>query len=169
LTAASTPRRGCSTDAEVQAALKNKKRKPVGQMQFSDKSEIYVVRNTVWAKAGAEDWGGCLCVGCLEKRLGRKLRPKDFADHPFNDMPGTPRLLERREGADEMPFEDFIYRLCRCHAKLYVDDCLGNKYTAEDLDDATETFLNMVAQRKLVVEVNEDRTRARLVPVIRSV
>jgi hypothetical protein len=45
-----------------------------------------------------EPRGGCLCIGCLEKRLGRKLRPKDFQrDHPFNrpNVPGTPRLMKR--------------------------------------------------------------------------
>jgi len=46
-----------------------------------------------------EGWGGCLCIGCLEKRIGRRLKPKDFLrDHPFNLMPGTQRLLERRGG-----------------------------------------------------------------------
>jgi hypothetical protein len=40
-----------------------------------------------------------LCIGCLEKRLGRRLKPKDFQrDHPFNayHMPCTPRLRDRR-------------------------------------------------------------------------
>jgi hypothetical protein len=41
--------------------------------------------------------GGCLCIGCLEKRIGRRPKPKDFdPDHPFNEMPTTPRLLDRR-------------------------------------------------------------------------
>jgi hypothetical protein len=37
-------------------------------------------------------FGGCLCIRCLEKRLGRQLKPKDFLrDHEFNDLrvPGT--------------------------------------------------------------------------------
>jgi len=45
-----------------------------------------------------EPYGGCLCIGCLENRIGRKLKPRDFTRHTFNDMPGTDRLLERREG-----------------------------------------------------------------------
>ena len=42
--------------------------------------------------------GGFLCVGCIEKRLGRRLRPKDFQlEHTFNrNLPGTPRLLNRQ-------------------------------------------------------------------------
>lgn len=61
--------------------------------------EVYTVRNKVWKAAGMEPFGGCLCIGCLEKRLGRKLRPKDFPrDHPFNSWPGTRRLIERRGG-----------------------------------------------------------------------
>jgi hypothetical protein len=60
-------------------------------------SEVYMVRESVWKKAGMEPFGGCLCIGCLEKRLGRKLKPKDFPAHPFNGMPGSPRLLKRRK------------------------------------------------------------------------
>ena len=42
-------------------------------------------------------YSGCLCIGCLEQRIGRKLMPMDFPDHVFNtDLPGTPRLMERR-------------------------------------------------------------------------
>jgi hypothetical protein len=63
-------------------------------------SEVYTVREAVWKAAGMEPFGGCLCIGCLEKRLGRRLKPKDFLrGHPFNhpDMPGTPRLKNRRK------------------------------------------------------------------------
>ena len=59
-----------------------------------------MVKPAVWKAAGMDDFsGGCLCVGCLEKRLGRILNPKDFLrNHPFNSMPGTKRLLARRDG-----------------------------------------------------------------------
>src|ERR1700730_7195455 len=49
--------------------------------------------------AGMQPMGGCLCIGCLEKRLKRPLKPKDFArSHEFNNpgIPGTPLLLKRR-------------------------------------------------------------------------
>jgi hypothetical protein len=46
-----------------------------------------------------ETMGGCLCIGCLEKRLGRRLGPKDFLrHHAFMRLPGTERLLNRRDG-----------------------------------------------------------------------
>lgn len=67
--------------------------------KITDWSEVYTVRTAVWKAAGMEPMGGCLCIGCLEQRLGRRLRPKDFLrGHSFNssDFPGTPRLLERR-------------------------------------------------------------------------
>jgi hypothetical protein len=65
--------------------------------RIGPESEVYTVRPAVWKKAGMEEMGGCLCIGCLEKRIGRRLKPKDFArDHPFNAMPGTQRLLDRR-------------------------------------------------------------------------
>jgi hypothetical protein len=65
----------------------------------NSRSEIYHVRAKVWQAAGMEPWGGCLCVGCIERRLGRTLRPKDFQrGHALNDfqMPATERLLKRR-------------------------------------------------------------------------
>lgn len=62
-------------------------------------TEKYTVTPAVWKAAGMEPMGGCLCIGCLEKRIGRTLVPDDFdQDHPFNQMPGSPRLLSRRGG-----------------------------------------------------------------------
>lgn len=64
---------------------------------IGNSSEVYMVRDQVWKKAGMEPFGGCLCIGCLERRLRRKLKPKDFARHVFNGMPGSARLLQRRK------------------------------------------------------------------------
>ena len=89
---------GMSTRAELEAAFAADKSKGVEQ-RITAESEVYIVRNVVWAAAGMKPLGGCLCIGCLEKRLGRCLRPKDFLrSHVFNSsrMPGTPRLLKRR-------------------------------------------------------------------------
>jgi hypothetical protein len=66
---------------------------------INNRSEVYLVRRAVWQAAGMEPWGGCLCIGCLEQRLGRRLKPKDFLrDHEFNHprIPGTARLKRRR-------------------------------------------------------------------------
>jgi hypothetical protein len=96
---------GMSTRVELEAAFAALK--AAGKTDPSDgveqcitsRSEVYTVRDRVWQAAGMEPWGGCLCIGCLEKRLGRLLRPKDFQrGHVFNlpHIPGTPRLLKRR-------------------------------------------------------------------------
>ena len=64
---------------------------------YGELTEIYMVAEPIWEAAGMEPMGGCLCVGCLEKRLGRTLTPKDFLrEHSCNKMPGTKRLLARR-------------------------------------------------------------------------
>jgi hypothetical protein len=71
----------------------------IATLTINSQSEIYTVRDRVWQAAGMEPMGGCLCIGCLEKRLGRRLRPKDFVhDDGFNSprLPGTTRLLQRR-------------------------------------------------------------------------
>jgi hypothetical protein len=68
-------------------------------------SEVYQVRDAVWKRAGMEPEGGCLCIGCLEKRLGRRLKPKDFPhDAGLNDprVPGTARLQKRRKNWQQL-------------------------------------------------------------------
>jgi len=51
-----------------------------------------------WEAANMELMGGCLCIGCLEKRFGRTLTSKDFMrNHPLNSLPGTKRLLARHD------------------------------------------------------------------------
>ena len=97
---------GMMTRIELEEAIKAAKaakmwgREDQGIPQtVDDQSEVYHVREAVWKAAGMEPFGGCLCVGCLEKRLGRKLRPKDFLrGHGYNlpRVPGTPRLMSRR-------------------------------------------------------------------------
>jgi len=70
----------------------------VATYTFNEHCEVYTVRDSVWKAAGMEPMGGCLCIGCLEDRLGRKLTPKHFPRrHPFNSLPGTERLIERRD------------------------------------------------------------------------
>lgn len=69
-----------------------------GGLEVTENSEIYCVGDEQWADAGMDEMDGCLCISCLEKRLGRKLKPDDFVDdHPLNEIPGTPRLMNRRE------------------------------------------------------------------------
>src|SRR6516164_5932789 len=58
-------------------------------MTLTPDSEIYAVKNRLWKAAGMEPWGGCLCVGCLERRIGRRLRPKDFDRNPCVQQPGN--------------------------------------------------------------------------------
>jgi hypothetical protein len=47
-------------------------------------TEYYTVHDAVWADAGMGD--GCLCIGCLESRLGRRLHRADFTSAPVNDL-----------------------------------------------------------------------------------
>jgi hypothetical protein len=89
---------GLSTRAEMYKAFVIEGKESLEQ-KIDWQSELYVVRNVIWAKAGMEPFGGCLCIGCLEGRLRRSLKPKDFDhSHPFNrpDFPATDRLLNRR-------------------------------------------------------------------------
>jgi hypothetical protein len=55
------------------------------------KHEYYMVRDRVWSAAGMPDrpmnyHGDFLCIGCLERRLGRKLRRRDFTPALVNEI-----------------------------------------------------------------------------------
>jgi hypothetical protein len=69
------------------------------EFKFDRQTEVYHVRDSVWKQSGMRPWQGCLCVGCLEKRIGRQLTPKDFDSNDrktWAAMPSTERLLNRR-------------------------------------------------------------------------
>lgn len=92
-------------EQSMRAAKKAGRLEQWGTKQTLDnRSEGYIVHDHVWQKAGMEEgYSGCLCIGCLEKRIGRRLQPFDFvAEHPFNDprIPGTKRRLERLLGTE---------------------------------------------------------------------
>jgi hypothetical protein len=102
---------GCDTREEAEQSMRAaKKAGPLDQwrvpQRYDSRSEVYIVHRHVWKKAGMKEYGGCLCIGCLEKRIGRKLEPYDFPpDHPFNDtslLPGTRRRFERLTGAETL-------------------------------------------------------------------
>jgi hypothetical protein len=61
------------------------------------KWEWYMVHDWLWKSAGMPE-AGYLCIGCLERRIGRELKPDDLIGaelrraHPWD----TPRLASRR-------------------------------------------------------------------------
>ena len=65
--------------------------------------EFYMVRNEIWDEYGPKT--GCLCIGCLEDRIGRQLRPDDFKDAPINTNPDQHRSdrLQDRLGIMPLP------------------------------------------------------------------
>lgn len=46
--------------------------------------EYYMVTDSCWKRAGMQPLGGMLCIGCLEKRLGKKLTARNFTDCSLN-------------------------------------------------------------------------------------
>jgi hypothetical protein len=91
---------GAPTRAEMEEQFRKNGKSSV---TYSAQSEVYMVHGHVWAKAGVAPYGGVLCIGCLEKRIGRELRPEDFpADHSFMSLPGTSRLLRRQGRRDPL-------------------------------------------------------------------
>jgi hypothetical protein len=79
-------------------------------------NEYYAVTDEIWnSVVTKEDNDIMLCIGCLEKRMGRQLNNSDFKRCPANIIVGwdekSPRLIDRitnRKGRDD--FFDFDYR-----------------------------------------------------------
>lgn len=64
-------------------------------------AEYYMVTEEVWAQAIPEpERHRMCCIGCLEKRLGRRLVPEDFPPYPINRgaFPMGRRLMNRVTG-----------------------------------------------------------------------
>lgn len=55
--------------------------------------EYYMVTDSIWNQYGARS--GMLCIGCLEKRMGRQLTPNDFPEAIIND-PNCGRRMSQR-------------------------------------------------------------------------
>lgn len=59
--------------------------------------EYYMVRKRLWDKYGAGD--EMLCVGCLERQMGRKLKAADFIRCEVNTAMGQSMRLQDRLNA----------------------------------------------------------------------
>jgi hypothetical protein len=71
------------------------------RVDTSEIGEYYMVADAIWERYGPTD--GCLCIGCLEDRMGRRLQPDDFKDIPLNNDRGRCRSerLRDRLGLDQ--------------------------------------------------------------------
>ena len=63
--------------------------------------EWYMIRDALWSAAGMTPDGGCLCIECLENRIGRQLTYTDFTNARVNDPNGSHsvRLRDRLQQA----------------------------------------------------------------------
>lgn len=82
-------------------------------------NEYYMVTNACWKRSGMNTHGGMLCIGCLEKRLGKKLTPRNFTDCPLNwrniCIPeyASPRLISRLLGGPNSKWRKGALELLR--------------------------------------------------------
>jgi hypothetical protein len=61
--------------------------------------EFYMVHDWIWLSVMPSPHCGKLCIGCLERKLGRKLISSDFTNFPINYVsswnPKSQRLMDR--------------------------------------------------------------------------
>lgn len=78
-----------------------------------DTGEYYMLRSDLWRGLTGSRYG-YLCIGCLEARLGRRLRLDDFMLCPLNCMidagtfhrASSARLRDRLAGMADVPWGD---------------------------------------------------------------
>ena len=75
--------------------------------RIDEHTEMYMVKDAVWEKAGMKPFGGC-----LKLRLGRRLGPEDFdRSSPLENTIlctyGSPRPLDRRRPWPRSMFRRF--------------------------------------------------------------
>ena len=65
----------------------------------------YMVHDHVWKAGGLPEYGGMLCVGCLEERIGRRLCRDDFKNASLNGLTDQSLRLQDRmnERGPEVP------------------------------------------------------------------
>lgn len=78
--------------------------------------EWFTVHDDVWSQTGLARHGGCLCIGCVERRIGRRLTADDF--------PAT-----ENNRPDEMLSDRLLNRL---GMQLVCEDADGNQLARED-------------------------------------
>ena len=66
----------------------------------NDYDEYYMVHDHVWKTGGLAEDGGMLCIGCLEKRIGRRLCCDDFPDCQTNRRDDQSLRLKDRIAKD---------------------------------------------------------------------
>lgn len=101
---------GCFNRQAMQHALAADWNDQGVNQTVDERSEVYMVKAKVWNAAGMSASSGCLCIGCLEQRIGRTLTRKDFTlGDDFRDVrfdlfgsDETRQMADmRRSGADE--------------------------------------------------------------------
>ena len=101
--------RDCSADTTPCAGEDAHRRTTPANLRCRHKGrwEHYMVRDSVWKAAGMPAMrgiqplgaSGFLCIGCLERRLGRELKPRDFRPGVLLSEPSpwdTERLARRK-------------------------------------------------------------------------
>ena len=129
---------GGSCDCEVVLNVDMTEPKPLVDFSCedcgSDYDEHYMVQNDIWKAYGAGD--GMLCIGCLEKRIGRKLRRQDFIDLPINEINPETQSLRLQDRLSTEPSRQRLLRMigARCHIPIADAKTASVRHRARILD-----------------------------------
>ena len=124
-----------------------------------DLKEYYNVHDSVWQQSGVKPHGGFLCIGCLEKRIGRQLDFRDFGDVPINAYPASDRLSQRRgiwsNSRRSMLFESDN------HASGSPGERISEQkpITNEDLEKNAQEQREWEAERQKGIRASEEREK----------
>lgn len=93
----------------------------------------YMVRDSIWFSV-AETKHGYLCIGCLEKRLGRRLVVEDFSDVLINKLDRWRKSMRLRSRLGTLGGVEWIKRKSRgiVHAKKISENPADQLHVRSD-------------------------------------
>lgn len=135
-------------------------------------TEWFMVRDDIWSSIGLHEHDAVLCVGCLERMLGRELVRGDFADVEINEPHEimSDRLLSRLglrkvyvdEGGEELaePVPDFELGTTSRPPPLPEDEeWFGADRAARYLDVPLAAVFRLARDRRIVATWHPFRVR----------
>ena len=111
------------------------------KLTFTPETEVYYVHPQLWKASGLGGfWNDCLCIGCLEKRIGRRLQRMTSWLSTLMDL--TIQTYQERgdEGLEDQPEPPEASKLDRALRESRVMPVVIRDAAITDMDDLQGVF-----------------------------
>lgn len=124
--------------------------------------EYYAVVDAIWAEAGMEK--GYLCIGCLETRLDRTLKPADFKSGALINDPydpwHTPRLASRLGHETWVEMTIVVPQSVFDWLSAKAEATRSSEYTDWDAED--EAAVEVMTAMDIAIDIARDEAEGKI-------